>query len=182
MIELMLLSQGNATRASSVRWIAYLLIIAVLPFSGCGSNSNRPRTAQVKGKVLFDGKPLELGSLLFVPKGGGPPAQGNIASDGTYQLGTFTETDGAVLGEFQVIISAWTQPKGGPGLPEDAIRGDVGPISLIPEIYGDITKSGLSAVVQDQENTIDFTLEKKAAAKKTPTRKEANALKSGSRS
>ena len=179
----MIVLQGSAVSRSFAkhsRWLAWLLIIVALPLVGCGSNSNRPKTAMVRGKVTYDGKPLELGSLLFIPKAGGPPAQGNIASDGTYQLGTFTETDGAVVGEFQVIISAWTQPKGGPGLPEDAIRGDAGPISLIPEIYGDITKSGLSATVLDQDNAIDFNLEKKAAPKRTPPKKGAEVPNIGS--
>lgn len=155
--------------------------ILALTLSGCGGNSNRPKTAKVIGKVTYDGKPVETGSLLFVPVGGGSPAQGNIATDGTYTLGTFTETDGAILGNFKVMITAWTQPKGGPGLPEDAIRGDAGPISLIPEIYGDLEKSGLTATVKDEKNTINFDLEKKAAPpKKAPPKKLGEVPKIGS--
>lgn len=161
-------------------WVACLIALVAHQSSGCGGNGNRPKTAQVSGKVMYDGKPVETGSLLFVPNGGGAPAQGNIESDGSYRLGTFTETDGATLGEFKVMITAWTQPKGGPGLPEDAIRGDAGPISLIPEIYGDLDKSGLTATVKDEDNTIDFNLEKKAPLKKAPAKKAADVPKIGS--
>jgi len=156
------------------------LSVLALILSGCGGNRNRPRTAKVTGVVTYDGKPIPSGSLLFVPVGGGSPAQGNIATDGTYTLGTFTESDGAILGDFKVMITAWSQPRGGPGLPEDAIRGDAGPISLIPEIYGDLEKSGLTATVKDEKNTINFDLEKKAAPKRTPPKKLGEVPKIGS--
>ena len=161
----------------------FMAIVAsfALSFSGCGGNSNRPKTAKVTGKVTYDGKPVETGSLLFVPVGGGTSAQGNISEDGTYTLGTFTETDGAILGDFKVMITAWTQPKGGSGLPEDAIRGDAAPISLIPEIYGNLEKSGLTATVKDEKNTINFDLEKKDTPKKTPPKRLGEVPKTGPR-
>lgn len=133
-------------------------LVLVGSLLGCGGNSNRPATSQVKGVVTFDGKPLPTGSLLFVPTGGGPSAQGNIREDGSYELGTFTDDDGAVLGNFKVMITAYTQPSGGPGLPEDAINGNAASIALIPEIYGDLENSGLTATVGETPNTIDFKL------------------------
>ncbi len=146
------------------RW-AVLLVAASL-LAGCGGNGNRPRTAKVTGRVTYEGKAIPTGSLLFVPEGGGPSAQGNIAEDGTYTLGTFKETDGAVLGNFKVIITAWTRAEGGSGLPEDAGKGNAAPVSLIPEIYGDMEKSGLTATVKEEANQIDFNLEKKEPPKK----------------
>ena len=133
-------------------------LVALIGLVGCGGNGNRPRTSQVKGVVTFDGKPLPSGSLLFVPTGGGPTAQGKINEDGSYEMGTFTKSDGAVLGTFKVLITAYTQPKGGPGLPEDAINGNAASIALIPEIYGDLENSGLTATVAETPNTINFEL------------------------
>lgn len=176
-----MLSCLSVSVSNRFRVATSVLTLLTFSLSGCGGNSNRPKTAKVTGKVTYEGKPIETGSLLFVPVGGGSSAQGNIAADGTYTLGTFTETDGAILGNFKVMITAWTQPKGGPGLPEDAIRGDAGPISLIPEIYGDLEKSGLTATVKDEKNTINFDLEKKAAPpKKAPPKKLGEVPKIGS--
>lgn len=141
-------------------------LVALIGLVGCGGNSNRPRTSQVKGVVTFDGKPLPSGSLLFVPTSGGPTAQGKILEDGSYELGTFLEDDGAVLGTFKVMITAYTQPKGGAGLPEDAINGNAASIALIPEIYGDLENSGLTATVAESPNTINFDLVKQTPKKK----------------
>lgn len=141
-------------------------LVALLGLVGCGGNSNRPQTSQVKGMVTFDGKPLPSGSLLFVPTGGGPTAQGKINEDGSYEMGTFAEDDGAVLGTFKVMITAYTQPKGGPGLPEDAINGNAASIPLIPEVYGDLENSGLTATVAEEPNTINFDLVKQTPKKK----------------
>jgi hypothetical protein len=135
-------------------------VVLALTVSGCGGDGRLP-TAPVSGTVTFESAPVPTGSLLFVPEGGGPSAQGNLDAEGHYTLGTYTTNDGAILGRFKVLITAFTQPSGGPGLPEDAIKGDAAPISLIPEIYGDLEKSGLTATVVKGRNTIDFALEKK---------------------
>lgn len=149
-----------ACSGSARTLIALASVVLVLTIPGCGGSGRLP-TAPVSGTVTFESAPLPSGSLLFVPEGGGPSAQGNINADGTYTLGTYTTNDGAILGRFKVMITAFTQPTGGPGLPEDAIKGDAAPISLIPEIYGDLEKSGLTATVEKGRNTIDFDLEKK---------------------
>lgn len=133
--------------------------------AGCGRSDRLP-TAYVNGTVTFEGAPVPTGSLLFVPEGGGPAAQGNISKDGSYTLGTYTTSDGAILGRFQVMITAFAQPKGGSGLPEDMMNSNTESLSLIPEIYGDLEKSGLTATVDGGSNTIDFNLVKPEDPKK----------------
>ncbi|WLD15068.1 hypothetical protein [Planctellipticum variicoloris] len=135
-------------------------VVLALTVSGCGGDGRLP-TAPVSGTVTFESAPVPTGSLLFVPEGGGPSAQGNLDADGHYTLGTYTTNDGAILGRFKVMITAFTQPTGGAGLPEDTIKGDAAPISLISEVYGDLENSGLTATVVKGKNTIDFDLEKK---------------------
>ena len=136
-------------------------VLLVAGTMGCGGGADHLPTANVTGKVTFDGRPLPSGSLLFVPDGGGPTAEANINPDGSYTLGTYYMNDGAILGKFKVMITAFTQPKGGTGLPEDAINGNTASVSLIPEIYGDLEKSGLTATVEDKDNVIDFPLVKR---------------------
>ena len=139
---------------------SYYLIVAgvcVVGLLGCG-NSGQLETAPVKGRVMYLGFPIHVGSLLFVPTAGGPSAQGMIDKDGNYVMGTYDETDGVPPGEYKVMITAFTAP-GGEGLPEDAADGNAGVVSIVPERYGDLDKSGLVVNVKaGVDNTFDFDL------------------------
>lgn len=144
------------------RRLACVIVAACL---GCAGGDRLP-TAPVSGTVTFESAPLPSGSLLFVPEGGGPSAQGNIDAEGRYTLGTYSTRDGAILGRFKVMITAFTQPSGGSGLPEDTLNGNTASVSLIPEIYGDLEHSGLTANIVKGKNTVDFDLEKKEDPRK----------------
>lgn len=134
--------------------------VLVLVTAGC-SSENRIATGTVSGVVTYNGDPLQIGSLLFVPVGGGPSAEGNIGADGSFEMGTYDDDDGAVLGEHKVMITAYTAP-GGSGLPEDVIDGDGAPVSVIPDFYGDLEKSGLKVDIKSGDNKIDFVLTSKS--------------------
>jgi len=151
--------------ASSNINIALLGFVLILTTSGCGSDGQL-ETATVSGKVTYNGDPLQIGSLLFVPVGGGPSAQANIEPDGSYTMGTYDLTDGAIPGEHKVMITAITAP-GGSGLPEDQIDGDGAPVSVIPEMFGDLEKSGLVVKVKSGSNDVDFVLTSTAGEVKT---------------
>ena len=69
---------------------------------GC---SDRPPVYPVRGQVVMaDGRPVDSGFLEFrnddLPYNG----RARIQKDGTYQLTTFDEFDGAVAGKHQVIL------------------------------------------------------------------------------
>lgn len=142
-----------------------LSLLLVLAAGGCGGD-DRLETAPVTGTVTYNGDPLQIGSLLFVPVGGGPSAQANIEPDGSYTMGTYDLTDGAIPGEHKVMITAITSP-GGSGLPEDQIDGDGAPVSVIPEMFGDLEKSGLVVKVKSGSNNVDFVLTSTAGEVKT---------------
>jgi hypothetical protein len=61
-------------------------------------------TAEVRGTVTFDGRPLESGAVLFVPAHG-RGATGTIQRDGTYVLGTYCAGDGATVGRHIVTVN-----------------------------------------------------------------------------
>jgi hypothetical protein len=136
--------------------LAFALLLFVA--GACGKKSDLPATGPVEGKVTLNGQPLKSGTVVFVPDAGGKSAQGNIDSDGTFVLGTFTETDGAILGTHKVMITAMEEA-GGSGLPEDnRTDPNVGLKSLIPAHYGNLEKSGLTATVKEGDNEINFEL------------------------
>ncbi len=159
------LSMRSRIRTSSALVIA--LSAVSLAFAGCGSKPER-ETAIVKGTVTYKGKPLSSGSIVLVPDGGGPTAQGEIGPDGAYQMGTYSLTDGAIPGTHSVMILSMTAVGGATGLPEDSLkRGSGQTNSVIPEKFADLSTSGLKVEVQSGKNTVDFELDDKAGIVKT---------------
>jgi len=78
------------------------LVYAILLFclSGCGGGRE---LASVNGKVLYRGEPLRFGSVMLQPRSG-QPATAIIQSDGTFEVETFGEGLGAVVGSNKVRI------------------------------------------------------------------------------
>lgn len=69
-------------------------------------------TFEVTGKVVFpDGSPLTGGWIILESPKEGLAARGVIEVDGTFQLGTYGQTDGAVAGKQRVAIMPAT-PEG----------------------------------------------------------------------
>lgn len=134
---------------------AYVMIYsALLMLAGCGSGVDRPSTAQVEGTVTFDNQPLEGASISFIPQDG-RPASGFTDAGGHFVLKTFEPGDGAILGEHTVIVTK---------VAADSNSGDdiyAKQKSVIPEKYGDLKKSGLTATVKpDGGNKFSFELKK----------------------
>jgi hypothetical protein len=133
------------------RTLAYLLPGALLLLAGCDGGGMK--TAVVKGKVTYQGKPVTGGTVTFVPDAGGPSATGEIKPDGTFAMTTYKPGDGAVLGKHKVFIVAMEDTSG--KLPEE--RGGTPP-PTIPLKYTSIATSPLTADVADRENNFVFEL------------------------
>lgn len=80
----------------------------LLMLAGCSSSEFD--LAPVVGKVTLEGKPFSWGSVMFSPIAqageieSGKPAFGVLAADGTFELSTYSEKDGAVIGDHWVSI------------------------------------------------------------------------------
>jgi hypothetical protein len=57
-------------------------LVALLLLAGC----DRDNTVEVKGTVQFDGKPIEDGSINFVPADGKSQTAGGAIKDGKYSV------------------------------------------------------------------------------------------------
>jgi len=121
---------------------------------GCGPQTDRSPTAPVQGKISYQDKPLERGTVVFFPKSGGKTATGTIQPDGSYTLSTYSQGDGALLGEHNVTVISERDMSN--VLPEDP-EASLEP-SLIPTKYNLQKTSGLTANVQEGDNQIDFEL------------------------
>ncbi|MFO0790069.1 MAG: hypothetical protein U0805_11495 [Pirellulales bacterium] len=124
-----------------------LLAFAFVVATGCGRGS--ASTAKVIGSVTLDGKPLTTGNVITLPTAG-RGARGPIKSDGTFELGTFSKTDGAMVGVHKVAVVAYESTKRGP-------EGGDGKL-LVPQRYTNPETSGLTIEVTSSNNTPDLKL------------------------
>jgi len=87
------------------RKLSAILVAALL--AGCNS-----QMGDVHGKITYQGKPVPVGSVLFVPKvpkeqfEAGKPASGAPNAAGEFQLSTFRQNDGALVGPHTVTYMA----------------------------------------------------------------------------
>lgn len=139
--------------------MAALSALLLVGLSGCGGEvSGQKDTASVQGTVTYQGQPLTTGTVFFVPAGGGPTAEGQIREDGTFELTTYEEGDGAVPGQHGVMIHAEREMKA--VLPEDEDPDNPPDPQLIPAKYSSVETSGLTATVTAEgENTVKFELQ-----------------------
>jgi hypothetical protein len=124
------------------------LLGAVLAAAGCGPGG--PKLAPVRGTITYQGARVPHGTVMFQPDNG-PAAIGEI-HNGAYSLKTDTR-NGALLGPHKVTVISLTDQSA--RLPED--RNPLSP-PLVPLHYSFPDKSGLSAVVEDKDNVVDFDL------------------------
>ena len=136
-------------------FLTVALLFAGLALTGCGRSGSEHRAA-VRGKVATDGKPVESGSISFVPvaKDGGPSAGGTIV-DGNYVI---ERDDGPYVGKQQVKIYAMRKTgrkvESGDPAPPGTLVDEMA--QVLPAKYNE--KTELDAEIQPGENEIDFNL------------------------
>ena len=102
--------------------------LVVLPLSVLviGCNRSPYELAPVTGMVRVDGQPLSTGKVMFAPVSAsdaiesGKPAMGRLQPDGTFELSTYKQGDGAVVGSHWVTIYGprKNEAEFPPGVPE----------------------------------------------------------------
>ena len=101
------------------------LLILLLP--ACTDEPDHPPLHPVEGSVTWRGEPAEGATVILHPQvpndTSEPRPNGQVAADGTFQLGTYGTADGAPVGSYGVTIE-WPEPGKpleGPG--PDRLRG-----------------------------------------------------------
>jgi hypothetical protein len=125
--------------------VPMLLVLPLL--AGCG-RSDRPRLAPVAGTVDYQGKPLAQGWILFVPEHG-HSALARIVAGRIVEASTFDANDGVPVGRHRVQIASYAhEPRGMELVPW-----------VIPQRYGDVKTSGLTAeIMAGAKNHLQFAL------------------------
>lgn len=141
-----------------------LVAISSLLLMGCGGG-----TRSVRGVVTLDGAPVAGATVLFMPDGPGHPASGFTSSDGTFRLTTYKEDDGALPGNYRVLIQK-TEAAKDPGSAErSALERAKAKIEektvqkrrphVLPEIYAKFDTTPLRCSVPTS-GTVTFNLDK----------------------
>jgi hypothetical protein len=143
------------TLAKSSLKVILALALPVLTI-GCGGASG-PVMGKVSGKVTYQGKPLTQGTVSFVSNDpNGANANSVIGPDGSYSLQTTNPSDGAVVGEYRVIVSDIDPNSVNTPAPGEPVKKAQ---RIIPEKYEKPETSGLTRKVEKGSNTIDIALE-----------------------
>ena len=143
-----------SARHRNPRGALWWLGMGLLFFVGCSQNE---KLGSVHGTVRLDGQPLTTGTIQFVPTAG-RVANGKINADGTYTLGTFGSSDGALIGTHKVAVIAYEA--GGDGRPAYEVRNQTSK-PLVPQKYMAVGTPGLTFDVKPGDNQADFDLKSK---------------------
>ena len=130
---------------------------------GCGAPAG-PARQPVAGTVTLDGKPLDSGTITFLPSEGGPGAFGPIQA-GAFQ---FSAADGPPAGRYRVEIVA-VKPTGKQIPDPDGLAGTIAEVrNTIPPRYN--ARTELEAEVKaDTSNAFPFQLSTRKAKVGTRT-------------
>jgi hypothetical protein len=144
--------------------LAFSLVVLLL--AGCGQKEDRPTVLPVKGVVSFKGAPVGGATVVFRPVGEGRGAAGMTDAEGRFVLRTFEPGDGAMPGDYVVLVqkgevdSGWSRRvhdmkfkstkdyedwKRDNNVPRDL--GVTGVRAVVPILYSDPQSSPLRATV-----------------------------------
>lgn len=129
-------------------------LILAAAISGCGG----PRPVPVKGSVTYKGKPLANVNVVLIGNDGAR-AHGETDSSGSFsKLTTSKDGDGAVPGDYSVVITPKIATNMDPQKPEDYAQ--VNPRKqAFPPKYSDVVLGRLKVTVSaSEENELKIEL------------------------
>lgn len=161
-----------------------LLHLIVVGLASVGCSSGNPAVSPAKGVVTYKGKPVGGAKVSFVLQGHAPRiGEGTTDSEGRFQISTFANNDGALIGTHDVFITKTppfsTTTMQAPRTPEEGAKmmaeimakqgkeeeerrkkkggqKSTTSDSEIPLKYGNAQTSGLKAIVSKGASTNDF--------------------------
>lgn len=129
-------------------------IVLCLAMVGCGSG--QAPTVPVEGTVLYQGKPLTSGSVMFL-SATGSVAVGEIGKDGTFRLST-DKAEGATIGTHRVAINSFREPTAEERAKAAGTESGPQPVPAIPQKYLTPDTSNLTAEVKAKNEPFRFEL------------------------
>lgn len=139
-----------------------LLVVCCLFLAGCEAVPEHQKgTVPVKGSVTFSGTPVPGATVTFLAAKDGRSASAITDAVGRYALTTFRRGDGALPGDYNVIVLKFDAVVGGQTGNKYVPAQEVPePKNQLPARYAQPAKSGLKATVTTdaKANVFDFAL------------------------
>lgn len=135
--------------------VALVVFISLGSFSFVGCGNDGPEMIRIRGDVSYKGAPLTDGMVVYLPAGGTDTQQasGRIQPDGTFELTTSKKGDGVRVGEYSIIVQAYSQGARSLTREETEAGARVSePRLLIPKRYIDPVQSGLKDTVNSDHS------------------------------
>jgi len=171
--------------STTARWLL-CISFGCAAVAGCGRAQRWPAlTEPATAVVRLDGKPVEGALVMLGPVGKGYASQGTTAADGKATLTTFRRGDGAVAGDYKVLVSLQeTRDNPALKLPDPAIDREAYNTArdqaaqagksfylvreLLPQRYVSFDTSGFAAEIRrGVANEVVLELSSEAASKPT---------------
>ena len=138
-----------------------LIVLTSAWFLGCSGGPTLPTRAPVKGVVKVNGQPVPKAFVQFIPvdEAKGRPATGQADASGNYVLYTFEANDGAVPGEYKVVVNSPVDEAQVFKEKKVEFTGSKDASSAkIPDKYSDPKKTDLKVTVKSGVNDIPLDL------------------------
>lgn len=150
------------------KWIPIVCLVVMTGCGGGAGGANKLTTHKVKGKVSLGGNPVAGATVTFSPKTkGNPPAMGLTDAQGIYILTTYDAGDGAVEGDYKVMVYKAAPKQEAAGSQHDP-TGKAGGKSAPPASHGGGPNAGKAggsgSLLGDKYATQDTPIEKSVKA------------------
>lgn len=112
-----------------MRHLLFVPCCVVLMLAGCSTSETKVQTHPVSGKIFYDGKPAAGVNVYFLPTSAPTVPQvpsnphGVTQADGSFQLETYGNQDGAAEGGYQIMLTWPTPSEGDSEISEDRLLG-----------------------------------------------------------
>lgn len=151
-------SQTSIDINNLANWIArrsILVPLCLLFAAGC-SHQSLDDTIPVAGCVVYEGEPLTVGEVRYMPldDANGRVARGQLDKYGRFELTTLHYGDGALPGEYRVVVIVFADDTDGVPVrnvdESERIRQQASNVPPIPLRYYSPDTSGLTDTVNDE--------------------------------
>lgn len=164
------------------KWSGLSAVVMAAFAAGCnsaGGSADQLPTEPVSGTITMGGAPVPGATVTFSPVNTeNPPAFGRTDNQGNFTLTTYEANDGAVAGDYKVLVSK-SAPSAGGGGPDEQHDptgetgrefspaqhsgrggggGDTGGGSMLPEKFANASTTPIQKSVTDGENTFSIQL------------------------
>jgi len=131
-------------------------LVALLALAVVGCSDGDPQMIPIRGEVIYKGAPLADGMVVYLPNGGleAQQASGRIQPDGSFELTTSKKGDGVRIGEYNIVVQAYSGSTERMLTREETEAGvrSSEPKLIIPQRYIDPAKSGLHDTVNSEHS------------------------------